>query len=74
MSTPSGHLGTNVPPPRNEYFSEIFSLSHIKLTHNNPTKNLISAKRRYEVEKFKLDRNRFSSWKIKKNFAPDSNA
>ena len=46
--------------PRNKYFSEIFSPSHIKLTNDNPYKDVKSVKRPLEVEKFKLDRQIFS--------------
>ena len=41
----------------------IFFPSHIKLTNNKPNKDFESVKRPYEVEKFKLDRKIFSSWK-----------
>ena len=55
MSTPFGHEGTNVPPPISKYFSEIVSPSYIKLTNDNPNKDLKSVERPYEVENFKLD-------------------
>ena len=32
-------FGDKRPPPRNKYFSEFFSLSHIKLTNNNRRKS-----------------------------------
>ena len=38
--------GTNVPPPRNKYFSEIFFPSYIKLTNNNPNKEFKSVELR----------------------------
>ena len=66
MSTPFGPAGTNVPPPASKYLSEIFSSRYIKLTYNNPNKDLKSVERPLEVEKFKLGRKIFSSWKIKK--------
>ena len=66
MSTPSGHGGKTSPTPRNKYFSEIFSQSHIKHTYNIPKKDFKSIKRPWEVEKFKLDRKIFSGTKIKK--------
>ena len=55
------------PPPISKDFSEIFSPSHIKLTYNNTNKDFKSAERSYEVEKFKLDRKIFLSWKIKES-------
>ena len=64
MSTSSGHGGTNVLPPICIYFSENFSPSHIKLTDNNPHKGLKPVERP-ELEKSKLDRKIFSSWKKK---------
>ena len=66
MSTPSGHGGTNVPPPISNNLSEIFYPSHIKLTNNNPNKDFESVERPKEVKKFKLDRKIFSSSKIKR--------
>ena len=54
-------------PSISEYFREIFLSSHIKLINNNPNNDFKSVKRPYEVEKFKLDRKKFSSLKIKKN-------
>ena len=46
MFTLSGHGGTNVPPPpMSKYFSEFFSPSHIKLTHNKPFKDFKSVER-----------------------------
>ena len=33
-------------PPISKYFSEIFSPSHINLTHNNPKKDFKSGKRK----------------------------
>ena len=54
--------GDKRPPPGSKYFSEIFSLSHIKLTNNNPNKDFKS------VEKFSLGRKIFSSEKIKRKF------
>ena len=67
MQTPSRHWGTN-PPPRNKYFTEIFSQSHLKLTDNKPNKDFISVERPQEVEKFKFDRKIFSSGKIKNSW------
>ena len=40
----------------------------IKLTKNNPNKAFKSVERPKEVEKFKIHREIFSSWKIKKEF------
>ena len=45
MLTPSGHGGQTPPPPMNKYFSQFFSPSHIKLTNNNPNKDLKSVER-----------------------------
>ena len=52
-------MGGQTSPPISKYFSEILCQSHIKLTNNKPNKDFES------VEKFKLDRKIFSSWKIK---------
>ena len=52
-------------PPGSNYYSEIFSASHIKFTNNNPNKDFESVKRPLELDKFKLDRQIFSCWKIK---------
>ena len=60
--------GQTSTPPINKYLSEIFSPSHIKLTNNNSNKDSKSVKRPWGVEKFKLDRKIFSSWKIRKLF------
>ena len=57
--------GQTSTPPGSNYFTEFFSPSHIKLTYNNPYKDFKSVKRPQELEKFKLDRKIFSSWKIK---------
>ena len=65
MSTPFGHGGQTSTPPGSNYFSEFFSQIHIKLTNNNPNKDFKSVERPQKVEKFKLDRKIFSSWKIK---------
>ena len=71
MSTPSGNGGLT---PISEYFSEFLSPSHIKLTSYNPKNDFKSVERPEEVKKFKLDREIFSIWKIKKVGARDSNA
>ena len=58
-------LTLDKPLPISKNFNEIFSPSHIKLTYNNRNKDFESVKRPQEVEKFKLDRKIFSSWKKK---------
>ena len=56
------------PPLISKYFSEIFSPTHIKLTNNNPQKDVQSVERPYEVEKFKLDRKILSRLRIRKSW------
>ena len=65
--------GQTSTPPISKYFSKIFSPSHIKHTNNNSNKDFKSVKRPEEVEKFKLDRKIFLSWKMKKVGARISN-
>ena len=70
MSTPSRHEVDKRLPRRlvnilMKFFSKPYNLYDIKLTNNNPNQDFKSVKRPWEVEKFKLDRKIFSSWKIK---------
>ena len=53
-------------PPESKYFSVIYSPNHLKLTYNKPNKDFKSVERPQEVEKFKLGRKIFSSWKMKR--------
>ena len=45
-----GHGGTNVPPPISKYFSEIISQSYLKITCNNPNKDLKSTVGSREIQ------------------------
>ena len=53
-----------------KYLSEFFSPIRINRINNNPKNDFKSVTRPLEVEKFKLDRKIFSSWKIKKAVGP----
>ena len=63
--------GRTSTPPESNYFSEFSSQSHVKLTNNKPNKDFKSVNRPQVVEKFKVERKIFSSWKIEKQVQCD---